>query len=150
VSHEFRDQTGRAWIVNVTVPDLKRVRESTGEALGKMDLQKLLEMVADPERFVDVLFALVGGQRVDVTGEDFGRSLGGDSLESAQTVFLRAWADFCPSRGRTLLLTLAEKAEAHQQAAMDAAMQQLSTWNGSDMNSPAPSDVPPTAGPSGS
>lgn len=150
----FADTAGRKWVVSVTVADLKRVRQETDVELGKLPVDKLAELMADPERFVDVLWVLVQDQaaKVGVTPEQFGRSLGGDALEAADRAFWRAWADFCPRQTRRLMLGLAEKAEAERERAVDRALEELAkpTSNGSATNSPGVPASTPTAGPSGS
>lgn len=78
----FTDTAGRTWPVAITVADLKRVRQLAGIELGKLTLQGLAELVADPATFADVIYVLVKDQadRLGVSDEQFGRSLSGDGL----------------------------------------------------------------------
>lgn len=108
----FKDSTGREWLVSINTLQLRRVREATGFELGKLledNLRRLHEISADPELLGRVLFALCKGQQLTVTEEQFLSALGGDQLEPAFDAFVRAYADFCPSQRRALLLTLVEK-----------------------------------------
>jgi hypothetical protein len=150
----FKDTAGRTWVVSVTVADLKRIRQLTGIELGKLPVGKLVETLSDPETFVDVLFVLVKDQadRAGISDEQFGRSLGGDTLENASQVFWRAWADFCPSQTRRLLLGLAETAEERTRELVDKALEELRTptTSGTPSPSPAPPGSNPTGGPSAS
>jgi hypothetical protein len=99
----FRDNLGREWIIEIHVTAVKRVR-----AHLSLDLYSLLDdrlealgaLLADPVRFVDVLYVLCmdEAKELEVTDEDFGQGLGGDSLAAAQAAFLGEFADFFPDR----------------------------------------------------
>lgn len=144
----FTDTGGRIWPVSVTVADLKRVRQVLGVELGKMTLQQLAELVADPASFADVLYVLVRREHPDVTDEQFGEALCGDPLEAASLAFWRAWADFCPSQTRPLVLALARKAAEMRAEAVEQATTIL---NGSLASWPAPrAGSTPAPGPSAS
>lgn len=150
----FKDTAGRVWVVSVTVADLKRVRQTLGVELGKLPLGKLVETLSDPETFVDVLFVLVKGQADEkgITDEQFGRSLGGDSLEAAAKAFWRAWAFFCPSQTRRLLLGLAETAEDRTRETVDRALEEMRkspTGSETVSSSPVLPGSSQTGGPSG-
>lgn len=153
----FRDSAGREWLVEINVWQLRRVRQSAGVELGKMPLEKLADLTADPEKFVDVLYALVKDQadKAGVSDSDFGRGLGGDGLESAVLAFWRAYAFFSPSQTRKLLLGLADRAEAMTREAVARGLAALETLdpltsNGSATNSPGPPESPRVPLPSAS
>lgn len=98
----FVDTSGRTWVVTITVWHQKQVKASTGVDLFHLiddQLKGLAELLNDPGSFVDVLWVLVReqGEKSAVTDEQFGRSLGGDSLESAQSAFVEALTNFFPS-----------------------------------------------------
>lgn len=110
----FKDNRGRSWIVSITANDLKRVRLATGIKLGSLtedQLKPLAELLSDTEQFIDVLYLLCQEQaeKIGASDADFGRAMVGDHIDDAATAFLRALADFSPSRVRTTLLNLAEK-----------------------------------------
>ncbi len=108
----FKDNAGREWLVSINTLQLRRVREATGFELGKLlddKLRRLHEIASDPELLCRVLFVLCSKQREAVTEEQFFESLSGDQLEAAFDAFVKAYADFCPSQRRALLLTLVAK-----------------------------------------
>lgn len=150
----FTDTAGRTWPMTITVTDLKRVRQLTGIELGKLTLQGLAELVADPATFADMLYVLVkdDADRIGVSDEQFGRSLSGDGLQSAALAFWRAWADFCPSQTRQVVLGLAARAMQTQEEVVTAALAVLAntTSNGPPTNLPAPPGLIPAPGPSAS
>jgi hypothetical protein len=156
----FTDSAGRTWLVEVNAWQLKRVRQALGVELGKMSIDQLAKLVTDPEPFVDVLFVLLKDQaeKLPLTDEEFGRGLGGDGLESAVVAFWRAWADFCPSQTRPLMLRLAKEAEAMTAEAVAGGMAKLDALSRLDhttlsdfvTNSPAPRESTPGRTPSAS
>ena len=117
----FRDTNGRDWHVALTVADIKRVQQLTGVLLTSLVEDKLVplaELIGDPVRLVDTLYAIVQPQAdaAGVTDEQFGRSLGGDSLEQAANAFVEGLLDFFPSRQRDLLKQLMQKQKELQNA----------------------------------
>lgn len=106
---KFADLKGREWNLLVTVQSLIDVRAVTRVDLGKIfeaQLQGLGELVDDPARLVDVLWTLCQLQAADlqVTPEDFGRSLAGDVLQGAIDALVHATIDFFPNAQRRELL----------------------------------------------
>jgi hypothetical protein len=78
-----------------------------------------------------------------VTDEQFGRSLGGDSLEKAAHAFVDGLLDFFPTRQRTLLQQLMQKQRELQTALAERTQAELDaltieTLIGSVLSSPAP------------
>ena len=99
--HTFADHTGRVWTVTIHVTAVKRVRAMAGVDLyGLVDekLEGIAKLLSDPCGLVDVLYVLCKDEadKLGVSDEDFGRSLGGDSLERASTAFLEELTDFFP------------------------------------------------------
>ncbi len=97
----FRDNAGREWLVQVNVTAVKRCRAFLGIDLYKLVEDKftgLAELLGDPVNLVDVVYVLCKdeAEKRGVTDEDFGRSMGGDSLERAAEAFLSALTDFFP------------------------------------------------------
>jgi hypothetical protein len=110
----FKDTQGRTWIVSITFHELKLCRKLLGVKLADLSndcCKPLGELIADAERFVDVLYVLCKEQadKANVSDADFGRSLDGDAIEAAIHAFVGAFADFSPSRTRALILGLADK-----------------------------------------
>jgi hypothetical protein len=99
--HTFADHTGRIWTVTIHVQAVKRCRALAGVDLyGLVDekFEGLSKLLSDPCGLVDVLYVLCKDEadKLGVSDEDFGRSLGGDSLERASTAFLEELTDFFP------------------------------------------------------
>ena len=107
----FTDNTGRAWIINVNVGTIKRVRALCDVDLaniitmepGKTPKVDLLERLAsDPVLLVDVLYAVCKPEAdaKNVTDEEFGRSMAGDAIELATSALLDEIIDFFPEAKR--------------------------------------------------
>lgn len=114
MARTFKDEAGREWSIRVDVRALRTVREATGFELAKLlddNLKRLGELGADPELFCRVLWALADNTKHAVELDTFLVSMAGDSLEAAFNGFLLAYADFCPSQRRALLLSLVTKTQ---------------------------------------
>lgn len=98
----FRDTKGRTWEVAINVAATKRVRALVDVdlmALADSKLRPLGELLADPVKLCDVLYALCKDQadREQITDVDFGEAMAGDSLSDASDAFVEALADFFPN-----------------------------------------------------
>lgn len=121
----FTDNTGRAWTVSLNVGTLKRVR-----GLCKVDLMQAVEgklvekLIADPVLLCDVLFAVCKEEadKLQVSDIDFGRSLGGDAIDSATTALLEELVVFFPQRRREVLRKALHKMNQLQEKSIKAAM----------------------------
>lgn len=107
----FTDNTGRAWLVNVNVGTIKRVRALCGVDLaniisiesGRKPKIELLERLAsDPVLLADVLYAVCKEEADsrNVSDEEFGRSMAGDAIEFATAALLDEIIDFFPEAKR--------------------------------------------------
>jgi hypothetical protein len=124
--HNFRDADGRAWNLEVTIPEVRRVRDRLHvEILEFVDVNGELfkRVTRDPCLLCDVLYVLCEPQAVaqNITDEQFGRALRGDALDGATDSLLWAIIDFFPSERREALRSLWEKVMrlgkmAHQNA----------------------------------
>lgn len=99
--HTFTDHAGRVWTISIHVTAVKRCRALAGVDLyGLVDekFEGLSKLLGDPCGLVDVLYVLCKDEadRLGVSDEDFGRGLGGDSLERATAAFLEELTDFFP------------------------------------------------------
>lgn len=127
----FTDTAGRAWELAVTVGAIKRVRDLIGVDLYKLiddGFKGLADLLADPCKFVDVLWAMVEGQAkaAGVTDEQFGQSLAGDVLSQASDAFVEALVDFFPdARSRANLRAVLEKGKAVRDRLMGLAETQV-------------------------
>lgn len=126
----FRDGNGREWHINVTVADVKRVKEQTGLLLTSLienQLTPLAQLLADPVALVDTVWVLVEPQAkaAGLTDEQFGQSLSGDSLEQMAASFLEALTDFFPKRQSELLKTVLQRQKEVQVALAERAELEL-------------------------
>lgn len=123
----FTDTQERKWTLEINVSSVRDVKRTLGVDLTHLfdeHCQPLAELLGDPLQLVDVLYVLCQQQAKarGVTDEDFGRGMGGDTLEQAAEAFTEALTDFFPSRRRKLLKTVVDKARAVG-AKMEAIMQ---------------------------
>lgn len=98
--HQFKDNAGRSWTVEVNVAALKRVRGLAGVDLMQVIEGTLIEkLIRDPVLLCDVVCALCKPQADErkVTDEEFGRAMAGDAIEAATTAVLEELVGFCPS-----------------------------------------------------
>jgi len=93
----FKDVEGRAWNLDLTIGDVKRVRSLTGvDLLDAREGKILSELANDPCVTVDILYAIVKPEADSrgMTDEQFGQSLDGDSLRQAVDALVAALIDF--------------------------------------------------------
>lgn len=128
----FKDNQSREWQIAVNVASIKRVRDLLAVDLlsvveDKSDL--MARLTTDPVLMVDVVYAICKPQADarNVTDEQFGEAMGGDSLDGAYAALLDEIADFFrgPQRGllKKAMAKLAEvetRAVAHANAKLDA------------------------------
>lgn len=121
----FADSTNQLWQIEINVTAVKRVR-----GLLNIDLYKLLEdgckplaaLISDPVQLCDVLFVLCKDQaeKEQVSDEDFGRRMGGDSLLAGANAFYEELIDFFPeARARASMRQVAEKGKIVQARLLD-------------------------------
>ncbi len=107
----FTDNAGRVWTLAVNVAAIKRVRALCGVDLNsiiEMDAAnqpsaKLLERLStDPVLLADVLYAVCKPEcdSKNVTDEEFGAAMAGDSIEHATAALLDEIIDFFPEAKR--------------------------------------------------
>jgi len=129
--HCFKDTAGRTWTISIHVSAVKRCRAMLGVDLyGLIDakFQGLGKLLSDPCGLVDVLYVLCKDEadKLGVSDEDFGRGLGGDSLELATTAFLEELTDFFPDpRVRAGLARVMKASRELGSRMMDLAMTRL-------------------------
>ena len=133
----FKDCDGRTWSVTLNVLQMKRIRANLGvdlvnvialEAGGKVKVDLVDRIASDPCLLVDILWVCVGDEAkaAGVTDEEFGRSLAGDSIETATRAFLDELVDFFPGARRLILkkaVGLARKYEMESAAAVAEALE---------------------------
>jgi len=111
MSRKFVDNAGNTWAVKLDVWTIKRVRDvldvdllDLGDPDQPVKDQLLIRLVSDPVLLVDVLYVILqpAAESANVTDEDFGRAMAGDSIDLATKVLLEELTDFIPNpRDRT-------------------------------------------------
>jgi hypothetical protein len=150
----FKDSGGRAWKIDITVAQVKRVRaELKLDLLGLVDdrLQPLERLLADPVTLVDLIYVLCSEQadKDGVTDEQFGRAMAGDAIEAAAEAFVGALSDFFPSRQREALRAVVAKQKELKDVLAAKGMEEL---KGMDLEKAAEEilkEIRKTTGPGG-
>lgn len=96
----FTDNAGRTWTITINVDAIKRVRGLLQVNLLEVIEGKLIDrLIGDPVLLCDVLFALVKpeAETKQISDEDFGRAMAGDSIDHATTGLLEELVSFFPS-----------------------------------------------------
>jgi hypothetical protein len=107
--HTFVDNAGRTWTVAINATVIKRIKGLLGINIYKLledSAKPLAELVSDPIQLCDVLYVICKdeAEAQNVSDENFGRGLGGDSLALAADAFVEELIDFFPyARVRTTL-----------------------------------------------
>ena len=103
----FKDNAGRTWTVAVNVGAIKAVKDALAVNLvdGTVNGNMMERLAGDPILLADVLYVLCREEceARQVSDIDFGRSLAGDSIDSATEALLEELVDFFPSSRRGLL-----------------------------------------------
>lgn len=114
----FTDTKGRAWVLDINVTTLRRVKSLYDADLLEFNSPVYQRLSLDPFLLCDVLFVLCESQAksLDVSSEDFGRALGGDVLDEAAVSLMESVIPFCPRSQRRLMeKALAKSRELEQQ-----------------------------------
>lgn len=101
MSNQFTDNKGRAWVVEVNVTAIKRVRDRLGiDLLSMLDDKAALmqRLLFDAVLLVDILYVVCEPQcnERSVTDEDFGAAMAGDPIEVATGALLEQMVSFSP------------------------------------------------------
>ncbi|MFA6134556.1 MAG: hypothetical protein WC869_11130 [Phycisphaerae bacterium] len=109
----FTDNAGRTWTVSVNVGAVKAVKDALAVNLvdGTVNGNMMERLAGDPILLADVLYVLCREEceARQVSDIDFGRSLAGDSIDSATEALLEELVDFFPSSRRSLLRNVLTK-----------------------------------------
>ena len=119
----FNDNAARSWTVQVNVDAIKRVRDLAQVNLLEVVEGKLLDrLISDPILLCDVIYCLCKPEAdtKNVTDVDFGRAMGGDSIDGATTALLEELVDFFPQAKRRVLAKALAKLQKLQTAALAA------------------------------
>ena len=110
----FKDKNGQDWQIVLNVHQMKRIRAALGIDLvnvitldkeGVVNVDMIDRIANDPCLLVDILWVLVEEQAkaINVTDEQFGAALAGESIENATKAFLDELVDFFPGAKRLFL-----------------------------------------------
>ncbi len=124
----FTDNSGRSWSITINVATIKRVRDLLGINLLEAASGELLERLSDdPILLCDCIYVICKEQADSqkITDEDFGRCLGGDSLDGATTAFLEELVNFFPAGRRLVLAKIIDKMKAAENLAAELASKRL-------------------------
>lgn len=125
-SHKFKDNKKREWILVISIPAAKRIKEMLGVDILDID-EGLKQLSSDPILLCDVLFILIEAQadKKGVTDEDFGGALAGEGLQDACESFIEALINFSPPKRAKILRAMQETAENLEETLTTIAMSKL-------------------------
>jgi len=125
---KFKDRNGEEWSIDISVEDLRMVRDQLGLNLLEIIEGPLLEEFArDPVRLIDVLAVLCREQMAHrgIDAAAFGRRFSGDALEAAAEAFAGAIVAFFPRSRRELFRRAIEKGREINQAQLAIARRRI-------------------------
>lgn len=98
--NSFVDKNGQKWTINLTMHDVKSVRDCIGIDIMGEDLERAIADLYQPVNLIDALYIILNP---DMTDEEFGRSFVGDTVEAAANAMTEALVLFFPSRRSRLM-----------------------------------------------
>jgi hypothetical protein len=112
--YNFTDTKGREWQLSMTVGDLARVKTLTNYKLFGDDqtvVDSLNTLVNDPFTLANILYILCSEQckERNISDEEFGCSLGGDTIQAAMEALINGVVSFFPPQKQKALNLLREK-----------------------------------------
>jgi hypothetical protein len=146
--HSFLDSATpqRTWNVSLNIGTIKRVKNSSlgidlveinqplrdpdadlGVPPDKDAPPLILQLATDPCLLCDVLYVLCkpDADKIPITDEDFGQSMGGNALRDGQAALFAELTDFFQQLGRTEKANVVSQAERIVKATMGAANQRM-------------------------
>ncbi len=100
----FKDKTGKEWTIEITIGAVKRVRDLLGINLTQLaeGTPPLITRLADLMLLVDTIYCIVkpDADKAGITDVQFGSSLDGDAIKSANDAFWEDLENFTRSLGR--------------------------------------------------
>ncbi|AQT67949.1 hypothetical protein STSP2_01101 [Anaerohalosphaera lusitana] len=101
----FTDSSDRTWSINLNIDSAKRVRDLLGVNLLEPengDPPLLTRLGTDEILLCDVIYCLCKPQadQLNVSDQQFGQSMGGETILAAQKAFYEELIDFFQKRGR--------------------------------------------------
>jgi hypothetical protein len=142
--HSFLDSATpqRTWNVSLNIGTIKRVKNSSlgidlvevnqpipgpDGTVAKDAPPLILQLATDPCLLCDVLYVLCkpDADKIPITDEDFGQSMGGNALRDGQAALFAELTDFFQQLGRTEKANVVSQAERIVKATMGAANQRM-------------------------
>ena len=102
----FQDRSGKTWSTAVTVNTVRRVKELVGvDLLDVFNGRLFTQLMDDPVLLVNTLYAVCQPQaeQNNVSDEQFGEQLVGDTIAEATAALTRGIIDFFPRDRRPVL-----------------------------------------------
>ncbi len=135
----FSDAAGVDWQLRVTVGAINRVRESTGVELDKCledNMAVLHEMLVDICKVVDVVYSICRQQAVErnVSAEEFGERMVGDSVTKATDALIESLIDFFPKRQSEILKATMRKMKTVEDALAQKTMKLIQEFDDVDVD----------------
>lgn len=124
----FQDRTGRPWTIDLHVTAIRQIKGVLGidlYALVDNGFEGLTKLMSDPIELVNLLYFLCLEQAAErnVSDDDFGRVLAGETLEAAGAAFYDEYVDFFPNaRTRQILRMLRDAGGEASREAFEKAM----------------------------
>jgi hypothetical protein len=132
----FTDNSGRQWPIELNVDLVDRIAQSETavdiyDAVNSAKAEAFYRRLSHPRTLVNVLWLLVkdGATGLGITPTDFGRAMGGDSLDDAADALDQAMADFFPRSLRAVMTAAQAKIREIERRTVAVA---LTTLNGPD------------------
>ena len=123
----FKDTADRQWNISVTIGSAKRIKDSLGVDLLRLDkpseddkLPLLTRLGLDELLLAEIICCLIGEKQFaehDVTEDDIRDSFDGSTMLAAQSAFYEELIDFFRQRGRDYLAKAIQKQLATIEAA---------------------------------
>jgi hypothetical protein len=128
--HEFRDNKGRPWQLELNVDVLEQIKTECGSNLLDLadpDSDLIREVIAFPPLIAKLVFAALAEQAKlkEVDAREFRRSMNGESLQAAHDALLDEIILFCPPGRRSLLQAVRDKNREVEEAGVSLAMTRL-------------------------
>jgi hypothetical protein len=125
---EFKDKTGQAWPIDLTIGCVLRVKQADSR-FNLLEPDGLADKLASDELlFWELLWHVVAPQASErkISAEQFGELLAADCLFHARRLFFEEWSDFFRQLRRPDKATAVEKITQHMAKAMELVTAKIS------------------------
>lgn len=108
----WKDKNGKEWNCEITIKTLKQIKQRLG--IDFLDVQtSIKKMMQDVYTLCNVLYIVHEDecQKLNISDEDFGGLLAGDSIDGATKAFIDSLLYFFPIQQRQMLEKITNKRE---------------------------------------